>query len=141
MSPLEEGPRVQHEVTILSEQNREKAMVEYYPLYSTRFRRGSSNIELTLEDGIIIQASAYDYFSALKNLREKLEQTNRLILAWGAHKHVWPSGMESDMGGGLEASLHDVTGKPLPESRFIFEEVEKEKVWSTDQENEYHKNR
>ena len=139
MPKLKEGPRVQHEVTVLSEGVKQRAHVVYYPLYSTRFREGSSNLELMLKDGSVFHASAYDYFSALGNLRKQLEESDRLILVWGAHRHVWPSGMEGDMGGGLEASLHDIEGEPLSDSRFILDEAEKDEVWLTEQENEYHK--
>lgn len=60
------------------------------------------------------QASGYDYFEALRNVRHQFEPEGYRLLCYGASLDVWPSGMCRDMGEGLKAYKlpQDDTAKP-----------------------------
>jgi hypothetical protein len=78
--------------------------VEFYTLYSDRFRKGGYFISGIFPEIGTVSTSGPSLFEALFRLRESIESNGQKLAVWGAKRSVWPSGMQADMGGGFMAS-------------------------------------
>ena len=79
----------------------------YQTVYSDRFRKGGFLLNVVLPNGEEASAREPVLFSALLTVRKELEGLGIFVAVWGAKRSVWPSGMQADMGGGLEALDRD----------------------------------
>ncbi|PNX46900.1 MAG: hypothetical protein BV456_11685 [Thermoplasmata archaeon M8B2D] len=135
--PPEYGPKneVQVIISTAAEQS-SKANIIYFPLYSTRFRKGKYLMELYLTDGKIFKSESQEsYFTAMFELRKQLEYENIQLCCWGARKDVWPSGMQADMGSGLEAGSRNKNQDSIVKD--IFSELPVEEVSITGEQKDY----
>jgi hypothetical protein len=66
------------------------------------FDENSVLLKLTLPDSAI-EAQAEDFFSALAEIRTRLERSGRLLENYGSSLHVYPSPMSRNMGSGEKA--------------------------------------
>jgi len=135
--PLKHGPQNEVQVIISSTTvQSSKAKIIYYPLYSTRFRKGKYQMELYLIDGKIFKSESQEsYFTAMFELRKQLESENIKLCCWGAKKDVWPSGMQADMGAGLEAGSRNKDQDSIIKD--IFSELPVEEVSHTREQKQY----
>ncbi len=122
-------------VTIIVDGVVTKIGLEYYTIYSSRFRKGGYVIvDKFPKMGNLCVKEESSFFHSLFKLRKKLEKENILMCVWGAKKSVWPSGMEADMGGGFSALDRDADGHV---SKFILEEINSNEAISTSEQYEY----
>ena len=109
--------------------------LEYYTLYSARFRKGGYVIAGNFPKlGSLCIKEESSFFYTLFKLREKLEQENILLCVWGSKKSVWPTGMEADMGGGFSALDRD---SEEGVAKFILETIGCSETAKTDEQYEY----
>jgi hypothetical protein len=78
-----------------------------------------------------------DFFSALLDLRTRLERDGVQLLCQGARRDVWPSAMARQMGKGLKAYVCEL-GKPGTELVEIFEVAPPSACVTVAEQRRYH---
>lgn len=122
-------------VTALVDDVATQIEIEYYTLYSSRFRKGRYVITGNFPKlGYLFIRESNSFFHSLFKLREQLENKNILLCVWGAKRSVWPSGMVIDMGGGFFAIDRDSN---IHVSNFILKTVDSNEVVTTVEQYEY----
>jgi hypothetical protein len=94
-------------------------------------------VELVYEDRVLT-VSHNDYFSAMIELRRRLERERLVPLLNAARRDVWASGMARDMGAGLRAYVL-VPGRPPDTTHLvsIFEPASTEDVGTVDEQERF----
>lgn len=90
-------------------------------------------------EGIFESAQAPDCFSALTEVRKKLEKMNVFLLVMGANEKVYPSPMQQNMGDGRNAYIQRM-GKPamMSDCIDIFAPCDYEYVSTVGKQQQYH---
>lgn len=78
-----------------------------------------------------------DFFSALLDLRKRLERDGVQLLCQGARREVWPSAMARQMGKGLKAYVCEL-GMPGTELVEIFEAASRSDCVTVTEQRRYH---
>ena len=86
-----------------------------------------------------VSTRALDCFSALIEARKALEKSGIIPLVMGAHRRVYPSPMQLDMGDGRKAYLQEMGRRTrMSDCVDIFDPCNREDVASVAEQEQYH---